>query len=58
MTIGKSSYNQKIWLFAFRQWVEKQTNIAKKQYQGLVKVYEFLLIDDDEITKKSNTEKL
>ena len=41
-TIRKSSYNQKIWIFIIRKWVEKANlHWKKKQYHGLEKIYEY-----------------
>ena len=55
--LEKRCYNQKIWTFSIRQrnnW-NTQTDIAKKQYQGLDKVSEFDRKEEDQrINTKTN----
>ena len=54
----KSYYNQKIWIFAIKQWVEKADWHCKKQYHWLDKVHRFDNEDDEIINKKWTLKKV
>ena len=49
----KSCCNQKIWIFSERQRIEKQTSVAKKQYQKFDNVFESNKKEEDR-TKNKN----
>ena len=49
----KSCCNQKIWIFSDRQRTEKQTSVAKKQYQKFDNVFESNIKEKDR-TKNKN----
>ena len=44
---------KKIWIFAIEKWIEKCTDIAKKQHQGLGKAHEFDK-EGDELMNKND----